>query len=200
MYIYAHRGLWNGDCSLQNSPLAIENAFMVGLGVEIDLWKILDKIFITHEGDSMNFEFAEFFKIWSRYSYLPVAFNVKSDGIANHLGQKDIKFEKPSFFFDMSYPELVKFKKNSLPFASRISELEPINSGMKAEELFWLDSFYSEWWIQEFKSVKSIFKKSVIVSPELHNREHMEVWNFLKTQKPYGVCTDFPLELLEFIS
>jgi glycerophosphoryl diester phosphodiesterase len=200
MHIYAHRGLWQGVHSLQNTAIAIESAFELGFGVEIDLWKILDKIFITHDGDSREFEFAEFLKIWSKYSNLPVALNVKTDGIADQLSRKGYTFEKHSFFFDMSFPELVKFKKENLPIALRISELEPVNTGINAQEIYWLDSFYSEWWIQEFATVESIYDKSVIVSPELHNRDYLAVWNFLKVQKPLGICTDFPNELLDFLS
>jgi glycerophosphoryl diester phosphodiesterase len=200
MHIYAHRGLWQGTHSLQNTAVAIEDAFESGFGVEIDLWKILDRICVTHDGESSEFEFSKFLEIWSRHSHLPVAFNVKTDGIANQLSRRNYRFEKPSFFFDMSFPELVKFKKENLPLGLRISELEPVDTRIKAEEIFWLDSFYSDWWIQEFAAVESIFDKSVIVSPELHNRDHLGVWNFLKEQKPFGICTDFPIELLEFLS
>lgn len=200
MHIYAHRGLWQGVQSLQNTAIAIEGAFELGFGVEIDLWKILDKIFITHDGESRDFGFSEFFNIWLKYPHLPVALNVKSDGIADQLGRKDYTFEKSSFFFDMSFPELVKFKRENLPIALRISELEPVNAGINAQKIYWLDSFYSEWWIQEFAVVESIFDKSVVVSPELHNRDYLTVWNFLKVQKPFGICTDFPIELLEFLS
>lgn len=198
MQIYAHRGFWNGEFTLQNSKLAIKKAFELGLGVEIDLWKVLDEIYITHDGDSREFAFYEFMDIWSTFSDMPVAFNIKTDGIANKISDEFKDFGSSNFFFDMSFPESIKFIEADLPIAVRVSELEPLSLKKKNNQLYWMDSFYSEWWLQNFNDVSNIFEKSIIVSPELHGRAHMQAWNFIQDNRPYGICTDYPLEFLDF--
>jgi hypothetical protein len=101
----------------------------------------------------------------------------------------------------MSIPESITYKKLDIATAIRFSELEPFNlnslSNDKEIKKIWLDSFTSDWWIDEIELLKSLKNFQIfIVSPELHGRDPEKVWSISKNLLDDGldvsICTDQP--------
>jgi hypothetical protein len=104
----------------------------------------------------------------------------------------------------MSFPEYRKYRIADLPLATRNSEFETYSD--EYADFIWLDSFDSDWFIEEntISYYRTRGKKIIIVSPELHGRNHLPVWNELKetfsNDQGLFLCTDFPLQALNFLS
>lgn len=199
--IYCHRGFWTskGD---QNSLNAFLRATEVGYGIETDIRDSVGFIAVSHDpvqAPSLLIENLQ-------NNAVPIALNIKSDGLLslkNHHLQKILSFTG-SFVFDASVPEILKYKEANLPHALRLSEYErdlPWKS-----PFVWLDSFSSDWWIQN-----DVLKKLtaehfvVVVSPELHRRERARVWDEVATEISEGnpnlaICTDHPDEFFRLVS
>ena len=130
---------------------------------------------------------------------MPLALNVKSDGL--QLKAKNIlqRFNIENyFFFDMSIPDHIGYIKANLKTYTRLSEYEkePIfyhNSGG-----VWLDAFEKQWYDADLINMHlNNSKKIAIVSFDLHKRDYLSQWEFLKsknfhTNKNVLLCTDNP--------
>jgi hypothetical protein len=191
--IYAHRGFWTSKKE-QNSKVAIERAKNFGFGVEVDFRSHKGELVLSHNplldgGYPVAVELD--------FENIPVACNLKEDGLANLIGTFVEKYRNiSSFVFDGSIPEMLKIRERNIPHAMRVSEYEqslPWNS-----HFVWIDSFHSEWWIGSellFNLAANHFL--VFVSPELHGRDHTQSWSYLKTIHErhglnFGICTDYP--------
>lgn len=130
-----------------------------------------------------------------------LALNVKSDGLAGLMGEP----RPQEFFFDMSAPETLKYSKSGLQVALRLSDFEPFvsPSGVFCDWI-WLDSFQHDWFISSSVQDLTGHGEVVVVSPELHGRDHLAVWSWLAdnwaANPNLNICTDFPREFLRFIS
>jgi hypothetical protein len=87
---------------------------------------------------------------------------------------------------------------NNLTTFSRQSEIEQEPIFYNDVNGIWLDGFESEWYSSELIQAHLDLKKSIaIVSPELHGRDHLSFWHWMKlnnlhlTEKIL-LCTDFP--------
>jgi len=191
--IFAHRGFW-GSRIPQNSLESFDKASALGFSIETDLRLFGSEVVISHDSPSneTTLNVGSIFDSNSKF-----ALNIKSDGISEYfLNKREWLEETKSFFFDGSIPELYKYKNAGLPIALRLSEFEselpwPCNN-------IWLDSFNSDWWIKGDQLSKISEKYFVIVvSPELHGREYLKVWDktmelILKGNNNIGICTDHP--------
>ena len=193
--IFAHRGFWDSKVP-QNSRESFVNASTLGFSIETDLRSVGSEIVVSHDSplkeSTLNAE--SIFDFNSRF-----ALNIKSDGIAEYfLNKREWLGETKSFFFDGSIPELYKYKNAGLPVALRLSEIEKELPWVC--ETIWLDSFNSDWWI-EGNQLSALSEKYfvIVVSPELHGREYLKVWDktmesILKGNHNIGICTDYPHE------
>ena len=195
--IYCHRGLWERKEDA-NTTIAIAAAVEHGMAIETDIRDLNGKIVISHDAPSSpNNVVLDLLKL-----NVTTALNLKSDGLLKldfPLFQQLLKGVN-SFAFDGSIPEMLNFRKANLPHALRISEYE--------QELpwetpyIWLDAFNSDWWIDgELLNKLSEKHFVVVVSPELHGRQHLKVWDKVIQQisngnPNLGVCTDLPDEFL----
>lgn len=86
MKILAHRGFWN-TLEEKNSLKALNRAFQNGYGIETDIRDYLGELVISHNiPDSKSPKLEELLSIYSEEKYdLPLALNVKSDGIQSIL-------------------------------------------------------------------------------------------------------------------
>lgn len=198
--IYAHRGVW-ASLEEQNTPDSIFLASQMGFGVETDFRSSDGNLVISHdpllgsEPEKINhFEF----------SGIPIALNIKEDGLTNQYSEFLKKFpNEDSFIFDGSIPEMLKIKNAGLPHALRLSEYE---KELPWETKFiWVDAFVEDWWIDS-GLIENLLKRHVpvFVSPELHGRDKSSAWNYFRKLKHsnkgmFGVCTDFPLALEEYL-
>ena len=197
--IYAHRGLWGGDVS-QNSSQAIQAALDLGFSVETDVRVLGNRLVISH--DSPGPEALDFENISGMQGSF--AFNIKEDGLADYAENfTDFLLKSNSFFFDGSVPDIYCFKQKGIPHALRLSEFE--NTVPWTSPFIWVDSFDLEWWnlkdlIQQYSSTS----KMIFVSPELHGRSHLQMWNNLSALitdpvSNIGICTDYPEKFFEIL-
>jgi hypothetical protein len=130
---------------------------------------------------------------------LVLALNIKSDGLQNTLLNYLNAFAVKNYFvFDMSIPDTLGYIEQGINFFSRQSEYEPLPAFYEECAGIWLDSFESQWYSANLIIDHLNRQKYVaIVSPELHNREHIDFWQYLKEHDVHNLskvilCTDYP--------
>lgn len=208
MDIISHRGYWKTS-EEKNTRKAFERSFELGFGTETDLRDLDGTIVISHdmpkyESDLMIFsDFLDLYR--SINSSLPLALNVKSDGlqipIKALLEEKDVT---NYFLFDMSIPDMIQTKNYDLRFLTRVSDIEKEAIMLDMSSGVWMDEFYEEWIDKQAIDFYTEQDMSVyLVSPELHKRKPEAKWSLLKSsgiQKNNKVClcTDLPEEAAKF--
>jgi hypothetical protein len=199
--IYAHRGVWTTPKE-QNSPQSILKASQLGFGVETDFRANNGELIISHD-PSIGSEADELHSY--EFSNLPVALNIKEDGLTEKFSSFLKRYPNDdSFIFDGSIPEMLKMRNAGLPHALRVSEYE---KELPWETKFiWVDAFHEDWWIDS-EFVENLLDKQIpiFVSPELHGRDKSASWSYLRklmhsNKGTFGICTDFPIELREYLS
>lgn len=197
--IYCHRGFWT-SIDKQNSLEAFTLAATHGFGIETDIRDHLGTIAISH--DPTNASCLAIEELPS--SGVPIALNLKADGLLS-IGSprlQDLLLSDGTFVFDGSIPEMLRYKNVGLSHALRLSEYERDLSWNSP--FVWLDAFHSDWWIEK-DLLKRLSEEHfvVVVSPELHQREHRVAWDavlseILSANENVGICTDSPDKFLEF--
>jgi glycerophosphoryl diester phosphodiesterase len=208
MIIISHRGLWNVS-SEKNSKESFYKSFSIGFGVETDIRDYNGSIVISHDpaiGNEMKFE--DFIELYVQFNMrMPLAFNVKSDGL-QQMASDILKRHSVTeyFFFDMSTPDSIGYLDYKLKYYSRKSEIEITPVLLENAEGVWMDMFYSDWITElDISHLIENGKKVCIVSPELHNRPHLPFWkqlrrlDIIKSDKLL-ICTDHPLHANEFFN
>jgi hypothetical protein len=199
MIIISHRGYWI-DKSEKNTSLSFNRSFRLGFGTETDLRDFNGNLVISHDIPNENaILIDDFFKLYTSQSNSLLALNIKSDGLQSILKNKLEEFSIQNYFvFDMSVPDTLGYINNGTRFFSRQSEYEMMPIFYDQADGIWLDSFNKEWFDLELiiNHIKN-GKKVAIVSSELHGRDQMGLWNFLKTSNLYKeekliLCSDFP--------
>lgn len=209
MNIISHRGFWKTQ-EEKNKQISFERSFELGFGTETDVRDYMGQIVISHDiPDESSLHLDDFFKIFNRYSNpsLLLALNIKSDGLQTKLHEKLIKFGINNYFvFDMSIPDTIGYLKKGINTFSRQSEHEPIPVFFDQCQGIWLDAFETRWFNDEI-IINHIQKgkKVVIVSSELHKRNHLELWEYLKKNNIHqlenvSLCTDFPHDATKFFN
>ncbi|WAV90761.1 hypothetical protein NB646_07890 [Oxalobacter aliiformigenes] len=201
MIIIAHRGYWM-DASEKNTSLAFKRAFDNGFGVETDLRDSGSQIVISHDmpkGNELTFE--AFMELLDGRN-LPIALNIKADGLSGEVKCLLEKYGHANYFaFDMSIPEMVVYDRTGINFFASISDVYKIFPSLKNISGIWLDGFYTDWYgKEEFDSYLKKGQKVCLVSPELHGREYMPVWKLCKNIYGMMICTDYPIEAREFFN
>lgn len=199
--ILAHRGCWENE-EEKNTLNAFKKAFELGFGVETDLRDISGKIVISHDMPKGNEISFEDLLIEMNGRNLPLALNIKADGLAKEIHRILEKYNHTNYFtFDMSIPEMIIQNKLGLKFFTGKSDVINFPIMFNESKGIWLDSFYSDWFEEkEIKEILAQDKKVCIVSPELHKREYKSVWQKYRNINGIMLCTDFPLEAKEFFN
>ena len=209
--ILAHRGLWSAPED-QNTLQALSAALNLGFGIETDLRDFVGELVVSHDmprgGEVMLIELIEV--IQAHTEGLPIALNIKSDGLAKEILQV-IPLSHPAFsntfFFDMSVPQYIQYSRKEMPVAIRRSEYELVDPLIsltlgQQKQWVWLDAFIEDWWL-EAGIIENSAYTYVIVSPELHGRPYLSAWQVIKTAIKKGedvyICTDFPVEFSRFL-
>lgn len=202
MKILCHRGYWQNSTE-KNSKNAFLRGYLLGLGTETDIRDVKGQVVISHDpasSDAMTLD--DFLRITPRH--LMLALNVKSDGLAawarEILRHHD---HQQYFFFDMSIPDLMSYRKMKLPYAVRVSEYEILQSGLEQDaDFIWLDGFVSAWYgKQDIDALLNTQKTLVVVSEELHGRPHALQWKLLHAYQGSTnlmLCTDYPEQAMAY--
>lgn len=209
MIAMSHRGYWK-EPSEKNRAIAFERSFSLGFGTETDIRDYKGELVISHDiADEACISASDFFAIYSKYdSSLPLALNIKSDGLQAKLKALLAEYKIENYFvFDMSVPDGLGYLKNDLNVFTRQSEYEKEPSFYNESTGIWLDEFQGHWITKEvIESHVKNQKQICIVSPDLHKREYKAEWGHYKLiEKELGInnlmlCTDYSEEAKEFFS
>jgi len=211
LQILAHRGWWTAR-EEQNTPGAFDRALAAGFGIETDLWWQDGNVVISHDpprGSALSLN--DLVDLYVRHqSAAPLALNAKCDALAGINRRILAPLAADTwFFFDMSVPDMLAFRRASLPFFTRESELEPAPSLYESAHGVWLDQFASDWVDGTVISRHLHAGKAVcIVSPELHGRAHETAWGHYREALASApgsahrvlLCTDFPQQAREYFT
>ena len=198
MQILSHRGYWREPAE-KNSRAAFARTLQAGFGTETDVRDLAGQLVVSHDpptGGEMGW--SELLAMFEG-SGLPLAVNVKSDGLAPQLLQAFAVSTTPWFAFDMSGPQTVVFARAGLPFYTRHSDAEPQPILYSEAAGVWLDSFTDDQWIRPDLILRHLEagKAVCVVSSELHGREPGRLWDRLaelRGEARVTLCTDRPEE------
>lgn len=207
MQILSHRGLWKTPAE-KNSVTAFSRSFSQGFGCETDIRDFNGQLVISHDIPEQDcLLFCDFLQLHTRYdSQLPLALNIKSDGLAEEIRQQLKFFRTENYFcFDMSVPDMHDYLAKGLHVYARISEFEAESSLFSEVQGIWLDSFLSEQC--DLSQVEKFLRRGLpvcCVSPELHRRENTVYWQQLSdfssgfpVTERLMLCTDRPEQARE---
>lgn len=209
MIILSHRGYWKKLIE-KNTTVAFERSFGLGFGTEIDIRDYKGELVIAHDIATQNaISVNDFFNNYNNYNNtLPLALNIKADGLQSRLRELIEKYKIKNYFvFDMSVPDGLNYLLHNINCFTRQSEYEQEPSFYNSAIGVWLDEFNSHW--INLKTIQGHIdnnKKICIVSPELHNREYKNIWqHYIDIEqelkiKNLMICTDYPEDALEFFN
>lgn len=209
MEVLSHRGFWKTNDE-KNTPAAFTRSFTLGFGTETDVRDWDGELVISHDPPTgMPLSFSRFCELYSRDGGgLPLALNIKSDGLASVLrAALETHALHHAFVFDMSVPDTLGYLRAGIPFYTRLSEYEPTPALLESAAGVWVDCFESEWISREnLAALLASGKRVCLVSPELHHRDHLPFWNrlavwldiFKQSERDrLMLCTDFPTDARE---
>jgi glycerophosphoryl diester phosphodiesterase len=201
MIILSHRGFWD-DKIAKNSIESFERSFKVGFGIETDFRDCEGNLVISHDPPLKNSLYAN--KLFSLLAQtnkdLPLAINIKADGIQNLIKSALDEYDIHNYFlFDMSVPDAITSIKAGLKIFTRQSEIETSPYLYDQAKGIWIDAFYDDLWITPslIEQHLDAGKQVCLVSPELHGRPHHAFWERLArlsicTRSTLMLCTDYP--------
>lgn len=210
MKIICHRGWWK-NIEEKNSETAFRRSFANGFGTETDIRDHNGKLTISHDVPigAQNLLLEEFLELYNEYDKnLPLALNIKSDGLSAELSCMLAKYNIENYFiFDASVPDSIQAKKNGLKTYTRYSEFEISPAFETIADGLWMDCFENA--IIPTITIKTFMEKHkniCLVSPELHGRQHLDAWKAYKalekeeSNQELMICTDFPKLAQDFFN
>lgn len=204
MEILSHRGFWK-EPDERNSIRAFARSVDQGFGIETDIRDYDGQLVISHDvpvGGEVELE--KFLQLFHQKD-LPIALNIKADGLAVLIKSAMREYAiRDWFVFDMSVPDMRNCLDEGIPVFARVSEVEKDPPWMQEVVGVWFDSFSGDSYDTErIAGYLREGKRVCIVSPELHKRERDPVWRAilsLSDQTGLMLCTDHPDEAREFFS
>jgi len=208
MLIISHRGYWKVP-EEKNTMLAFERSFSFGFGIETDIRDLDGELVISHDPPRRPATSArELFELYRRAGLpeLPLALNMKSDGLHAMLDDLLAAYKITNYFvFDMSVPDTLAYIRRRMRVYTRQSDYETLPACYEDAAGVWLDEF-TRHWISEpaIRGHVSRGKPVCVVSPELHGRPHLPVWEEYRSfgeiagSPRMSLCTDFPEQAREF--
>lgn len=203
MLILSHRGFWTHPDE-KNALGAFDRTVASGFGTETDVRDCGGELVIAHDPPMADALLLT--EVLDRFDGkdLPLALNIKADGLATQLAKAMTGRTIPWFAFDMSAPETIRFARLGLPFFTRHSDYEPSPLLYAKAQGVWLDAFDSEWYDREVVMRHlDAGKQLCIVSSDLHGRPVQPLWARLRQWGIAGqagamLCTDIPEDARTF--
>jgi hypothetical protein len=201
MKIMSHRGFWKQPAE-KNTLAAIAYSVAQGFGTETDVRDRLGELVLAH--DPALADAPEWQAVVALFtgSGLPLAVNVKADGLSPALARAFESSGIDWFAFDMSGPETVRFARAGLPYFTRHSDVEPEPILYERSAGVWLDGINGVWFDRTIIAAHLAADKRVcIVSPDLHGRDPHELWPLLyDLPDSVMLCTDIPDMALRYFA
>lgn len=199
MIVLSHRGYWLEEHE-RNQRIAFDRSFRLSFGTETDLRDANGEIVISHDVPTgVELTFKQLLELYRQHSDgdLPLALNVKADGLASLV--KKALSSMPgldAFMFDMAVPDMLSYFQAGIPVFTRMSEVEREPPWFDQSAGIWLDSFGPTWFNEKLVcELLSTGKRVCIVSSELHKREPLDLWTMLaphSNETNLLLCTDQP--------
>jgi len=202
MNVLSHRGLWT-QAHEKNSEAAFMVSFGAGYGTETDVRDCAGELVISHDmprgGEPTLARFLDLLQGRA----LPLAMNIKADGLARALREAMRRYEVTNWFvFDMSIPDMRDHLKLGNPVFARLSEVERQPPWLDQACGIWLDAFRTDWFgTADVADLLRGGKRVCVVSPELHQRDPRAVWQALRplaSTPGLMLCTDRPVDASAF--
>jgi glycerophosphoryl diester phosphodiesterase len=202
MQILSHRGFWLTSDE-KNTELAFKRSFELGFGTETDVRDLDGKLVISHDPATRSSMPLEIFLDIYGQSNLPLAINIKADGLAQKLKASMNERRLTNWFvFDMSIPDTRHQLAAANPVFMRMSEFERDVPWLERAQGIWLDSFEDEWYLDgTLSGLLTSGKQICVVSSELHGRDNSRLWSnllSLKNHKNLMLCTDLPIDAKQY--
>jgi len=203
MKILAHRGLWplGGE---PNSLTALAAALRAGYGVEFDVRDLAGTLVVSHDPPLVATVLLDDVVREARRADGVLAINVKAGGLHDRIAVALQSLPQRRWFaFDHSVPDLQVAIAQGLPCFARLSDLEPHAVLVEHAAGVWFDAFERDWIEPEaVETHLAVGRKVCLVSPELHGRPRVAVWEYWATwpaarSDDLMICTDFPEEAAE---
>ncbi|CAB3789254.1 hypothetical protein LMG28614_02835 [Paraburkholderia ultramafica] len=202
MIVLSHRGYWQ-DAKEKNREIAFCRSFDLGFGTETDIRDRNGSLVISHDmptGDEISF--SDLLRIL-RNRDLPLALNIKADGLVGALRETLISRSLGKWFvFDMAVPDMRAYLEAGIPVFTRMSEVERQSAWLEQSDGVWLDAFSDIWY--DARTIETLLragKKVCVVSSELHGRDAEAQWHMLRelpTHPDLMLCTDHPEKAKKF--
>jgi len=202
MIILSHRGYWL-EPTEKNSERAFRRSFDLGFGTETDVRDCNGMLVIAHDmPNGSEMLLTDFVKIIDKRA-LPLAVNVKADGLTSLLKQIMEDAGVANWFvFDMSIPDMRAYLQAGVSVFARMSEVEKEPAWFEQVTGIWLDSFADVWYdADQILALLHKGKQVCVVSPELHGREFEPLWQMLLPLSSHPglmLCTDLPERASKF--
>lgn len=204
MKILSHRGYWQAPAE-KNGRAAFERTIASGFGTETDVRDQAGDLVISHDpprSGAMRLDALLDLFVDGGGIELPLAMNVKADGLAAGLARAFAGRGLDWFVFDMSFPDLREQLRAGNPTFARMSEFEAFPDHLHGQiKGIWLDAFEGDWF--DATVVERLLDRGLdvcVVSPELHGRDHRHLWETLTplaTAERFMICTDLPRRACE---
>ena len=198
MKVLSHRGYWIEPAE-KNTATAFKRSFDLGFGTETDVRDCAGRLLISHDMPAGHEMSLSAFASTAGVRELPLALNVKADGLADSLAREMLAARVVDWFvFDMAIPDMRAHLKIGNPVFTRMSEVEREPAWLEEARGVWLDGFDGIWFDSE--QVRSLLrrgKRVCVVSPELHGRDQHALWSMLlplASEHGLMLCTDKPEE------
>jgi glycerophosphoryl diester phosphodiesterase len=206
--ILAHRGCWDRTVK-KNSFEALKIALDSGFGIETDFRDCNGVIVVSHDppkGDVLKAR--ALFELYANLGAKGrIGLNIKADGLQKTL--LGLLFEsglplETCYAFDMSVPDARSYIVHGFPTYTRLSEYETEPPLLNLSNGVWVDDFTGNFaQVAEAKKILATGLRACIVSPELHGRDHLVLWNEifaagLHENPLFELCTDFPRAAHDF--
>ena len=207
MDIIAHRGFWRNP-SEKNTPQAFRMAFENGFGVETDFRDSLGGLVISHDvPQGPDNSISTFLELYAKYPVnSPIAINIKSDGLQELIVDFIQKANFKNYFvFDMAVPDMRDYFLREISVYSRVSDQES-PAFLGSVDGIWFDAFQNE--LLDANLVNRYLdmgKKMTFVSSELHGRDYLGLWKFIRDEDLHqrqgvSICTDLPEDARKYFS
>lgn len=202
MLILSHRGFWTSPAE-KNQAIAFRRSFESGFGTETDFRDFVGQVVIAHDPPMPGATpAADFFEVHRSIAPgVPLALNIKADGLANWMRELLDRFGvQDCFAFDMSVPDALWYLRAGIPTFTRQSEYEPEPAFYREAAGVWVDGFLGDWaTAADIARHLDAGKRVCLVSPELHRRDHRAMWDRIaafpfRSDPRLMICTDLPLE------
>ncbi|ASL48454.1 hypothetical protein bAD24_III13715 [Burkholderia sp. AD24] len=202
MIVLSHRGYWQ-DAKEKNREIAFSRSFDLGFGTETDIRDRNGELVISHDMPNGNeLTLTDFLRIVDTRD-LPLALNIKADGLVGALKDELGRGALSNWFvFDMAVPDMRAYLQAGVPVFTRMSEVERTPAWLEQSVGVWLDGFSDVWYdAATIESLLRAGKKVCVVSSELHGRDAAAQWHMLRGLPAHPglmLCTDHPEKAQRF--